>query len=88
MEINKKKLAKSELIGLNVKVVGCDNPSNEGINGKIINETKNIIVVETKEQQKKLVKDQCVFEFIINNEKIKIQGKSINKRPEERIKQR
>jgi len=46
MEINKKKLAKSELIGLNVKVVGCDNPSNEGINGKIINSLSGQLYVD------------------------------------------
>ncbi len=88
MEINKKKLAKSELIGLNVKVFRSDNPSNEGINGKIIDETKSMVVIETEKKQKKLIKDQCVFEFMLKNEKITIQGKSINKRPEERIKQR
>ncbi|MDD5087103.1 MAG: ribonuclease P protein subunit [Candidatus Nanoarchaeia archaeon] len=88
MEINKKKLAKSELIGLNIKVIRSDNPFNEGVNGKIIDETKNMIVIETEKQQKKLIKDQCVFEFMLNNEKITIQGKSINKKPEDRIKQR
>ena len=88
MEINKKKLAKSELIGLNVKVIRSDNPSNEGINGRIIDETKSMIIIETEKKQKKLIKDQCVFEFMLNNEKITIQGKSISKRPEERIKQR
>ncbi|RLF36543.1 MAG: ribonuclease P protein subunit [Thermoplasmata archaeon] len=86
MEFNKKKLARSELIGLNVKIIESENSFNKGIKGKIIDETKNMFIIKTKETRKKIIKDQCVFEFKGKN--IQINGKSLSTRPEERIKQR
>ncbi len=86
MEFNKKKLARSELIGLDVKIIESENRFNRGIKGKIIDETKNMFIIKTKETRKKIIKDQCVFEFKGKN--IQINGKSLSTRPEERIKQR
>jgi len=86
MELNKKRLARSELIGLDVKVIESENHFNKGIKGKIIDETKNMFIIKTKETRKKIIKDQCVFEFKEKN--IQINGKSLSTRPEERIKQR
>jgi len=88
MKFNKKGLVRSELIGLNMKIIESENKFNKGIKGKIIDETKNMFEIKTKETRKKIIKDQCVFEFIIKGEKIQIDGKSLTKRPEERIKQR
>ncbi len=88
MKFNNKMLARSELIGLNIKVIESENHFNKGIKGRIIDETKNMIEIETKETRKKIIKDQCVFEFIIKGKKIQINGKLLAKRPEERIKQR
>ena len=88
MNFNNKRLARSELIGLDVKIIESENCFNNGFKGRIINETKNMFEIETKETRKKIIKDQCVFEFIIKEEKIQINGKSLTKRPEERIKQR
>jgi len=86
MELNKKRLARSELIGLDVKIIESENSFNKGIKGKIIDETKNMLIIKTKETRKKIIKDQCVFEFKGKN--IQINGKSLSTRPEERIKQR
>ncbi len=88
MKFNKKRLARSELIGLGVKLIESENRFNRGIKGRIIDETKNMFEIETKKARKKIIKDQCVFEFMIKGEKIQINGKSLTKRPEERIKQR
>ncbi len=86
MEFNKKRLARSELIGLDVKIVESENSFNKGIKGKIIDETKNMFEIKTKETRKKIIKNQCVFEFKEQN--MQINGKSLSTRPEERIKQR
>ena len=86
MEFNKKRLARSELIGLDIEVIKSENRFNKGIKGRIIDETKNMFIIETKGTRKKIIKDQCVFEFKGKN--IQINGKSLSARPEERIKQR
>jgi len=86
MEFNKKMLAKSELIGLDVKIIESENSFNKGVKGKIIDETKNMFIIKTKKKKKKIIKNQCVFEFKGKN--IQINGKLLSSRPEERIKQR
>ena len=88
MNFNKKRLARSELIGLDVEVIESENHFNRGLKGKIIDETKNIFIVKTEKGKKSIIKDQCVFEFKFKEKNIKINGKSLTTRPEERIKQR
>lgn len=88
MKFNKKRLARSELIGLDVKIIESENRFNRGIKGRIIDETKNMFIVKTEKRKKKIIKNQCVFEFKLKEKNIQINGKSLVIRPEERIKQR
>ncbi len=80
------KLIRGELIGLNVKVVSSKNIANKSLQGRIINETKNTLVIKTQKGEKKLIKQNCVFELEFENQKFQVQGKILAKRPEERIK--
>ena len=50
MEKKLNELLKGELIGRNAKVIG------KNIQGKIIDETKNMLVIKTKEGIKKIIK--------------------------------
>lgn len=81
-EINNKNLINHELIGLKVRVVKSTDHNREGTIGKIIDETKNTIILENG---KILPKKECVFEFDIN-EKIVVDGKDFIKKPEYRLK--
>jgi len=81
-EINNKNILSHELIGLKVKVIKSNDPKKIGVNGLIIDETKNTIILQNG---KILPKKECVFEFDIN-EKVEIDGKKIMKKPEDRIK--
>ncbi len=87
MNFNKKMLARSELIGLDVEVIESENRFNKGLKGKVIDETKNMFIIETKKGKKSIIKDQCIFEFKLKEKNIQINGKSLTTRPEERIKQ-
>ena len=75
-----------ELIGLNVKITKSKNKSLVGLSGKVIDETKNMFVIKTKEGTKKIIKDQSTFIFSLNGKKIEIEGKILVGRPEQRIK--
>tara|TARA_Y100000310_G_scaffold278642_1_gene297201 strand:+ start:20707 stop:20946 length:240 start_codon:yes stop_codon:yes gene_type:complete len=71
-----------ELIGEKVTVVKAANPSNIGLQGKIINETKATIEIEVHGKIKTIFKKDVVL-------KIKDQllsGVELNKRPEDRLK--
>lgn len=78
-----KKLVRSEFIGLNVKVIG------KNVYGKIMDETKNSILIETREGNRKMfLKNGNEFEFIFSGKKIVVSGKELALRPEERIKKK
>jgi ribonuclease P protein subunit POP4 len=77
---------RDELIGCNVSVVDAENKSLVGIRGKVIDETKNVLSIETASGIKKILKEQVKIEISDGEKKIIIDGKSLAKRPEERIK--
>lgn len=80
MEKKLNELLKGELIGRNVKVIG------KNIQGAIIDETKNMLIIKTKESIKKIIKRNNKMEFVIDDEKIAVEGNKLVARPEERIK--
>ncbi len=73
-------LLRGEFIGLYVKLKGKD------IQGKILDETKNMFLIETKEGRKKVTKKNSSFEVFIDNKSFCVDGKRLVFRPEERIK--
>jgi ribonuclease P protein subunit POP4 len=78
--MDKVALLKGKLVGLNAKVAGTE------IEGKIVDESRNMLIVEQNGKKKKIIKNSNEFEIIIKNQKIKIDGKNLVGRPEERIK--
>jgi ribonuclease P protein subunit POP4 len=81
-----KKIGKEELIGLQVKIKECTDPTWKGKEGVIIDETKNTFTIENNEQRKMIAKKTATFEFVIEDKKVIIQGSKIMYKPENRIK--
>jgi ribonuclease P protein subunit POP4 len=82
-------LVRHELIGLRVKVVESANRKNVGISGKVIDETRNIIVIEkTNGKEVKLAKKHNVFVFSLGKQKVRIDGDILVGRPEDRVKKK
>ena len=73
-----------ELIGEKIEVVQSKNKSNFGMKGKVVNETKHTLKIETQGKIKTLMKENITFK--IKSKGLIIEGKTINKRPEERLK--
>jgi ribonuclease P protein subunit POP4 len=85
--MNIKDIVKIELIGLNVEIIDSKNKSLIGIKGKIVDETKNMIFIETQDKEiKKIIKNQVKFLLQYQNKKYEINGEILTSRPEERIK--
>jgi len=84
--MKEKKLARDELIGRTVTIKNCSDPKWENITGTILDETKNMFLLKVDEGQKKISKKIAKFQFIIDGEKIIIDGSKILYRPEDRIK--
>lgn len=90
--ITPQNIIRHELIGLDVEIIKSTNPSLIGIQGRVIDETRNTLVVE-KSNGKEIVipKDIAIFRFQLkNNElvKVDVDGKLLIGRPEDRLKRK
>lgn len=86
MMISPKNITRHELIGLKVKVKKSINNSYEKIVGKVVDETKNMLVIEQMGREKMVPKKDTIFEFEIEGRKIRIDGNLLIGRPEDRLK--
>lgn len=78
-----------EFIGLDAKVVRSTHPGYVSITGKVIDETRNTLVIRHRNKDKVVVKNTAVFHFILPDGTIvEIEGNAIVGRPEDRIKKR
>ena len=86
--MNLKDMLRFELIGLEVEIVSSKNKSLVGLKGKIVDETKNTIVIEKGNKEKEILKEQADFRFKINNDYIECKGSLLLGRLEERLKKK
>ena len=95
VEIVPSTLIYHELIGLEIKVIRSTNPSLTGTRGRVIDETKNMLIVEnSKSRELKIPKADSEILFRIPAELseegsdifVKIQGNLLLSQPENRIK--
>ncbi|MCQ6962045.1 ribonuclease P protein component 1 [Methanolobus chelungpuianus] len=95
MEITASKLIFHELIGLGVEVVDATNPALIGISGRVVDETKNMLIVLTKAGSEIMVpKAVTTFVFRIParlsgkhaERHVKIDGNLLVSQPENRTK--
>jgi len=80
----KEKTFSDELIGKEIKIINSKDKNFLGLEGRIVDETKNTILIETKTGTKTVLKSAVDFEIKGSGQKIK--GVTIKKRPEERLK--
>ena len=84
--ITAKNIVKHELIGLKAEVVKSKNKSLVGLKGKIVDETRNMLTIETKNGDKKVIKSECVLKLWLPKEVVEVDGKLLVGSPEKRIK--
>ena len=81
-------LVRHELIGLDVKITSSSNLVMIGIQGKVVDESRNTLTIETGMGTRTAIKDQCEFSFRLGKERVKVDGKLLVARPEDRVKKR
>ncbi len=77
---------KDSLIGLNVHIMESKNKSDIGIEGIIIDDSRNMLTIKTSRGKKKVVKEKNKFLMVINNKEMLIDGKDLIGRVDERLK--
>ncbi len=88
MPVTERNVIRHELIGLWAEVLKSSNKSSVGISGKVVDETKNTLVIKQGEAEKRIQKMGSEFMFMLEGKNVKVSGNAIAARPEERIKSR
>jgi ribonuclease P protein subunit POP4 len=78
-------LRKHELIGLQVEVVRATDPGQLRVSGRVVDETRNLLVLEAGGVEKRIPKRGTRFRFQIQSG-IELEGDEIRFRPEDRVK--
>ena len=82
-------IIKEELIGLEAEVVASRHPGYVGIRGRVIDETRNMFVIEHGGRRKMVPKAVCTFHFTFpDGTVVEIDGRLLVGRPEDRLKKR
>ncbi len=75
------------LVGLRVKVLEHPDESLKGLEGLVVNESKNFLWIMDNEGKIRMVEKLGYFEFTLpSGKRVVISGSSVRKRPEERLK--
>ncbi len=85
--MTRKNIIWHELIGLKAKVIRASHPELVGIEGYVLDETRNTLVL-VGDRVWIVPKDVVEIEFDLGNEKIRVNGKDLVGRPEMRLKKR
>ncbi len=81
-----KNLIYHELIGLNLEVIESKNKNIVGTKGKIIDETKNLIIIKKNNEEKKIIKKNSKFKICLEEKDVFIDGGLLVGSPEKRTK--
>ena len=86
MKYREKSTVPNALIGMHASMTKVNDPSGQKVSGVVIDETKNMIIIEHKGTVKKYIKSHYMFEFTETSRTLKVKGADIIGRGEERIK--
>jgi len=87
LRITPRNIVFHELIGLKVKVLSHSDPTVVGLEGIVIDETRNTLVIRSRNGDKRVFKHCGVFRFFLpNNVVVDVDGTLIVGRPEDRLK--
>jgi ribonuclease P protein subunit POP4 len=80
-------LLRRGLIGLEVRIVNSSNPSLLGVSGRVVDETKKTLVIESGGKAKVVPKSTSLFIITLpGGQEVEVEGGRILGRPEDRIK--
>ena len=79
-------VTRHELIGLDVLVSGALNPYHRGVSGHIIDETRNLVMIQAQNGIKRIPKFGTIFQFCLPDQTlVEIHGSALILAPEKRL---
>lgn len=89
MRITPNNITQHELVGLSIHIVDSTDPSHVCKQGTILNESREMFQIRTKQGVVKIPKGTCVFDMTLpDNTVVRIDGGLLRGRPEDRMKKR
>ncbi|MBN1762292.1 MAG: ribonuclease P protein subunit [Methanomicrobia archaeon] len=88
MRLTPSNLLRHELIGLRLNVEESSNSTVRGLHGTVIDETRNLLIIENERSTEKRVPkagNQFIFE-LDDGKLVRVKGDRLISRPEDRIK--
>jgi len=87
--VTKQNVLRHELIGLEARVTNSSDPGVIGTYGTIVDETRDMLVVEQAGKPKIVPKANSIFVLTLpDGEEIEVDGAKLVARPEERVRKR
>ncbi|RXE55757.1 ribonuclease P [Methanoculleus taiwanensis] len=84
--ISPQNVLRHELIGMNVLVVGASNKSLVGLSGRIIDETRNTLVIATERGEKRIQKRYSILQIRLpGGDLVEIDASTLVSQPDKRI---
>ncbi|HYL66509.1 MAG TPA: ribonuclease P protein subunit [Nitrosopumilaceae archaeon] len=83
--ITQENLPQHELIGLEAMIMKSNNEQITGISGKILDETKSMLFLNTVNGIKKIPKENTMWKFSFDKNESIVNGNLLTKRPQERL---
>lgn len=89
MPITRQNVLRHELIGLEVRVTNSSDPGLIGIYGTIVDETRDMFVIEQAGKPKIVPKATAIFMITLpSGEDVEVDGARLVARPEKRVRKR
>ncbi|MCK8518022.1 ribonuclease P protein component 1 [Methanoculleus sp. 7T] len=87
--ISPQNVLRHELIGLDVLVARASNPGHVGVSGRIVDETRNTLVIRTERGEARIPKRFSIFRLRLpDGTTVDVDGSSLEMQPERRISMR
>jgi ribonuclease P protein subunit POP4 len=84
--ISPQNVIRHELIGLDVLVVHSSNPAQTGISGRIIDETRNMLIIAGERGVRRIPKRLSIFRITLpDGRMVEVNGSVLVMAPEKRI---
>jgi ribonuclease P protein subunit POP4 len=89
VSLSPENIAKHELIGLRVVVADSSDPGHIGLSGRVVDETRNLFILETGRGNKRIPKLNTSLIFTLpDGGSVKVAGSILVSQPENRINKR
>jgi len=83
--ITRENILSHEIIGLYTEIMESTNPQILGVKGIIVDETKSMFTINSKDKMIKIPKSNNKWKFSIKNEGVILDGNTLHKKPQDRL---